>query len=196
MWLDTKQQLKVCKCWTTVKAPPLSWVDRIGLSDCLNVALWFSLSSLKRTAFKRHQSSCGCVSKQRLYDFIAEPRVITVLPPHRCYGDCWATVTDQRPQCPYLCVRGWPRNVCRHRICSTSCCDLWYTDNSQGRSYNHLRWGWGIMEGLLFKSATIKYVISCPWASTQGWILTRTFYSLSLLIFIWISTSHGVRLLG
>lgn len=117
--------------------------------------------------------------------FTTEPRVITVLPPHRCYGDCWATVTDQRPQCPYLCVRGWAGNVCRHRICSTSCCDLWYTDNAQGRSYHHLRWGWGITEGLLFKSATIKCVISCPWASTQGWILTRTFNSLSVLTFIW-----------
>lgn len=45
MWLDTKQLLKVCKRWTSVrgvkrnqtkvKSQENSWVDLVGLSDCL-----------------------------------------------------------------------------------------------------------------------------------------------------------------
>lgn len=48
--------------------------DLVGLSGGMNVAFWF------------RQSGPGCVSKQGLYDFTADPPLITVFPPHP--GDC------------------------------------------------------------------------------------------------------------
>lgn len=68
----------------------------------------------------------------------------------------WATVTDPQPLHPCLYAKVWSINVCHRHICSTSCCDLWYADNGSGTELNHFRWGWGIVQRLLFTSATIK----------------------------------------
>lgn len=91
----TRQHLKVSKFGTSVRCvvPHKSQENSYSL-DRWNM-LWFRFCSPKKTALKRHQSTSGCVSKQRLLDFTANPGVITVLPPHPCYGDCMVSGAER-----------------------------------------------------------------------------------------------------